>query len=555
MSFGKVISGTVQKEYTVEMDYGEATRAAYASAMQQVIAQLLAAQDALQPQLAAADAAETKALAVVTAAYEAAALAMNNLPPGSPYVDAVQWRRALQEYRELQAAHEPLRRRRDMLKNAMTTARKRAAYWETLQVVETRKMYRADATPLTLGGYYRLLSVPASTDKLLIAPASVAGIIPPGVFTDARLMSPEQAYFNVSLLPGVQRHKPTHRTGQITSIDYDTGTCSVQLDDLHSSQQRLPVNGDSALHDVPIAYMSCGARGFGDDDRVVLEFANQDWASPKVVGYAAEPRLCPPKQVYESWPYVTYFHRWQTRTAYCPQFDYGEPPLHYALLDGQLPPGVTLDPETGQMIGRSMEPWNATIRIRCSDKYYADGKNRRYDDTPPLPIIGECAGEFASWDGIHAHAANWSGYAAYISLQIIQGPDGIATAAVVIDDAYNNTAIFAPVPHFREIGRGLNQAGAPLGYWRKLEWASTHPSVLMPKNGLGAIPGGWGYTGTSLSGGFDAEWGGSGRPNGHAQLSFTWLIAVDDNGAPGETVSSVSGELRLWTPVFGSDLY
>ncbi|HOW46611.1 MAG TPA: hypothetical protein P5305_03740 [Rubrivivax sp.] len=548
MSWGKVIAGTTQEEYTVELDYGEATRAAYAAAMQQVIAQLQAAQDALQPKLDQADSDETAALSVVTAAYEAAALAMNDLPPGSPGVDTAAWRHALKEYRELQATHEPLRRRRDTLKNAMDTARKRAAYWETLEVIETRKMYRADATPLAIGGYARLLSVPAETGKLLIAPAGASGLGAPGAFVDARLMSPEQAYFNVSILPGVQRHKPTHRTGAITGIDYDAGTCTVQLDDLHSSQQRLPVNGDSTLHDVPVKYMTCDARGFGTDDRVVVEFSNQDWGSPKVVGYTAEPRKCPPKQVYETWPYITYFHRWRTMSAYPADFNYGEPPLRYELIEGQLPPGVTLNEDTGEMTGRSMEPWDSTIKIRCSDKYYVAGKNKRYDDTPPMRVIGECAGEFSSWEGMYAYAQNWSGYSAVIAISIEQNPDGTAVARVSIDDSYNNQSIELPNPNFLIIGKDLDKVGAPFGYWRKLEYASTHPTLLVPiQPGLGAVPAGLVYSGSGIGFIFKVEWSGSLPPRGHAQLSFSLEISVDDNGAPGEVVSRIAGELRLWT--------
>lgn len=46
------------------------------------------------------------------------------------------------------------------------------------------------------------------------------------------------------------------------------------------------------LDAVPIEYMTCNAAAFADGDRVVVEFTNQSWSSPKVIGFLESPQPC-----------------------------------------------------------------------------------------------------------------------------------------------------------------------------------------------------------------------------------------------------------------------
>lgn len=46
------------------------------------------------------------------------------------------------------------------------------------------------------------------------------------------------------------------------------------------------------LKDVPIEYMGCDASAFADNDEVIVEFTDQDWATPKVIGFKENPVSC-----------------------------------------------------------------------------------------------------------------------------------------------------------------------------------------------------------------------------------------------------------------------
>lgn len=102
--------------------------------------------------------------------------------------------------------------------------------------------------------------------------------------------TPAGTFFNWALLPGWQKWKPTYRLGTITALAGDTGT--VVLDPATSSAQQLPVNQSETLTGVPITYMDCNAEAFEVGDRVVVAFDAQDWAQPRVIGFADNPREC-----------------------------------------------------------------------------------------------------------------------------------------------------------------------------------------------------------------------------------------------------------------------
>jgi len=109
------------------------------------------------------------------------------------------------------------------------------------------------------------------------------------------LMAQDSAatFYNLAMLPGAQKWKPTHLYGAITAIDYDADTCSVTLDAISSSQQALSlINGAYGINDVPIDYMDCNAAAFVVSDRVIVFFEGYSWDTPKVIGFEEEPKQC-----------------------------------------------------------------------------------------------------------------------------------------------------------------------------------------------------------------------------------------------------------------------
>jgi len=104
-------------------------------------------------------------------------------------------------------------------------------------------------------------------------------------------MTPAQAFYNLAMLPGWQKWKPTYRYGTITGL---TGSiASVTLEEALSSQQDINVNQSASLEDVPIEYMTCDGVAFEEGDEVLIKFEGQDFGSPKIIGFKDHPRRCP----------------------------------------------------------------------------------------------------------------------------------------------------------------------------------------------------------------------------------------------------------------------
>lgn len=105
--------------------------------------------------------------------------------------------------------------------------------------------------------------------------------------------------WNLAVLPGWQKWKPTYRYGIITALEVSeieggTDTCDLTLEESKSTQQDLDVNQATTLSNVPIDYMDCNGAGFEVGDVATVKFTNQDWSSPVVIGYKKEPKYCHP---------------------------------------------------------------------------------------------------------------------------------------------------------------------------------------------------------------------------------------------------------------------
>jgi hypothetical protein len=101
------------------------------------------------------------------------------------------------------------------------------------------------------------------------------------------------AMVNYGILPGAQKWKPTYRYATISNLNTDNDTCRVTFEAAFSSQQDLDVNQvPTSIDAVPIEYMTCNAGAFKNGDSVIVEFEENDWNSPKVIGFKQEPRSC-----------------------------------------------------------------------------------------------------------------------------------------------------------------------------------------------------------------------------------------------------------------------
>lgn len=158
---------------------------------------------------------------------------------------------------------------------------------------ETIAAWCADLTT-ELTGVIGTIEVPGEVGSIQIRPGYDDG----AAYSQARdgqlspiiAQTPEQAFYNLAMLPGWQKWKPTFRYGTIIEVDGDL--CDVTLDTAESSQQELDINQATTLTNVEIDYMSCNGAAFSGGDEVLIMFTGQDWSSPKVIGFKEEPKPC-----------------------------------------------------------------------------------------------------------------------------------------------------------------------------------------------------------------------------------------------------------------------
>ena len=162
---------------------------------------------------------------------------------------------------------------------------------------ETMQAWCADFTENGTGEV-GTIEVPGENTHVLIVPGAKAHSSADGNLAARELMSPEQVFFNAAILPGWQKFKPTFRRGTITALDYDANTAGVAFDDDKSSAQELGVNRYPSLQGIPVIYMTCHAGAFAVGDKCLVRFDGQDWSTPKVIGFASNPKPCMPKLIY-----------------------------------------------------------------------------------------------------------------------------------------------------------------------------------------------------------------------------------------------------------------
>jgi hypothetical protein len=299
MGYAKIVSGGEDGRYTIELDFGKAQRDAALAALGAFVSKIEIDIGVTLGKIATEEAKIVPLREAYTDAVndyiEAAEyLRLNgHLPPGSPTLSTVAMDFAAAQIKRAEALLGPLRRRLDALKFLVRAAQLDVARWNSVDAISTRQAWCTTLTEdAAAGSYVATCDIPGDSNLVLIAPECRVPQNSDGYLRARAVMSPEQSFWVAAVQPGWQKWKPTYRWGTCTGINYDADTMDVALFDQKSDAQDLPVNQASTLTGVPVVYMTCNARAFEIDDRVVVEFQGQNWESPRVIGFLDNPKRC-----------------------------------------------------------------------------------------------------------------------------------------------------------------------------------------------------------------------------------------------------------------------
>lgn len=292
MGYGTVVSGGADGRYVIELDMGTASRDVLIAELDAKLAELNGRIAEKQTPLDAAEAETAAARVEVGVAIDVLAMAMQSDPQGDHKALQDDVDKKLRKVVELEGKAAVLRIDVDMLKADRANMDRQKAVYAGLALSRTQQVWCADLTE-DASGEVATIEVPGEPQSVLIAPGGRAWTqAADGLLLSRALMTPEQAFFSAAILPGWQKWKPTYRKGTVTAVDYDADTADVELDATPSTAQDLPINQAATLTAVPVEYMTCNAAVFEPGDRCVVQFEGQDWASPKLVGFAEWPKAC-----------------------------------------------------------------------------------------------------------------------------------------------------------------------------------------------------------------------------------------------------------------------
>lgn len=177
------------------------------------------------------------------------------------------------------------------LASLIAQAQKDITILNGFDVESNETLWCADFT-LEASGECGIIEVPGESEAMLIVPEALAPTTGDGEVVARPVQDSAQLFYNLAILPGWQKFKPTYRFGTLAGINYEADTGSVTLETAYSSAQNLNVNQTGFLIDVPIEYMGCNAAAFDNGDKVVVKFTGQNWETPKVVGFKSNPKPC-----------------------------------------------------------------------------------------------------------------------------------------------------------------------------------------------------------------------------------------------------------------------
>ena len=147
-----------------------------------------------------------------------------------------------------------------------------------------------------LTGEVATIEIPNTDQKILIRPGGADpgngyeyNAARDGQLKSVASMSAAEAAWNYTMLPAWQKFKPLYRLGKITESFLNSSKCSVLLD-AYSTAQGLATDIERKLVNVPMFYKGRDDGGpYQMGDRVVVEFYNQNWEAPRVVGFEDYP--------------------------------------------------------------------------------------------------------------------------------------------------------------------------------------------------------------------------------------------------------------------------
>jgi len=293
MGFARIISGGPTGRYTIELDYGDAMRTAALAAINQQLLKIDAQLLLTQAELIQAEAREAAKRAEIQGYANDLIAAADQPKPTGLGLGTLPIVRAQRELAEILAANQPIRDQIAALKFERANWRRKLTALTNLPTKVQRQAWCVDFTEdIPALAYSATCDIPGDPNLVLLAPGGRAWQASDGEFRARELLSPAQAFVNTAVYPGWQKWKPTYRWGTITAVDYAANRVNVALFDQKSDAQRLPVNQSATLSNVVVAYMDCDSAIFNVDDRVVVEFQGQNWASPRVIGFLDNPRPC-----------------------------------------------------------------------------------------------------------------------------------------------------------------------------------------------------------------------------------------------------------------------
>lgn len=298
MGKATIVGGGTDGLYTVKLDYGKAQKDAAIARINARLVKLVTEMSDATTKLSTQQSIEDAQKAKVNLAISAFVTASKTIPRNEANVA-----KALQDHGkeaakliEEKGKTGPLRLALQILKDEDAGLRKELARWQATAVEEVRSAWCADLTEDATGSV-ATIDVPGESKTILIAPSAPAPAAKDGQLVAREVQTAAQVFWNAAVLPGWQRHMPTSRFGVITDMNPDD-TAHVDLDEAKSSatggkRDGLAINKLTRLTSVPIKYMDCDAAVFAVGDHVVVLFEDGDWAKPKIVGFASNPKACP----------------------------------------------------------------------------------------------------------------------------------------------------------------------------------------------------------------------------------------------------------------------
>lgn len=286
MGKARILATHGEGRYTIEIIEAR-ERAEFAKQGAQARIQTLQAEiNALDQRIATAQAVVNQAAANQDAAINQYQLEM--VEQGESSVNLEEYAQAL-----LEAASQ-----RDVLRVEQRTKAMRIAADEALVArinalppLRQMQAWCADYTE-DLSGEVATAEVPGEIGSVIIKPGfegNAWSAAADGAMQPTLASTPAATFYNLAMLPGWQKWRPTFRTATITRLNGET--CSITLDAATSSQQELGVNAQSSYSNVPILYMNCNGSAFEEGDQVLVAFAG-NVEGPTVVGFEREPKVC-----------------------------------------------------------------------------------------------------------------------------------------------------------------------------------------------------------------------------------------------------------------------